>query len=72
MGAFATLVMVIVGGAVVIGVAGLVVGLLVAAVAMLVKVAPMLLIGYAAVKLIQRSERRRPALRASDGAWLDR
>jgi hypothetical protein len=55
----------------VIGVVGLVVGLIVAVVALAIKVAPLFLIGYVVVKLIQRTERSHAALRPRGDAWLD-
>ena len=67
MGAVVMLVAVVVAIGLLIGV----VGLVMAAVALAIKVAPLLLIGYVVVKLIQRGERRGMALRPHRDAWLD-
>lgn len=60
---------------VVIGVAlallGMLFGLVFAALAAFFKVLPVLLVGWAVVKLIQRYERRRGSLRGADAVWLD-
>jgi hypothetical protein len=68
MGAVVMLVAVVLAIGLIAGVIGLVVAML----ALAVKVAPLLLIGYVVVKLIQRSERRSVVLRPRGGeAWLD-
>jgi hypothetical protein len=53
---------------VVFGLAFGIVGLMIA---LVFKVLPILLVGWVVVKLIQRSERPRGRLSASDRAWLD-
>ena len=50
---------------------GLAFGLLGLVMALAFKVLPILLVGWLVVKLIQRGERPRSRLSASDRAWLD-
>lgn len=50
---------------------GLAFGLLGLVMALAFKVLPVLLVGWLVVKLIQRGERGRSRLSASDRAWLD-
>jgi hypothetical protein len=58
--------------AVVLALLGVVIGLLAAAVGLTLKLVPFLLLGWLAVKLVQRAERpRQGVLSASDRRWLD-
>ncbi|HEV7588197.1 MAG TPA: hypothetical protein VGO40_08685 [Longimicrobium sp.] len=74
-GAIVGLIGALVVGVVVIGLVlallGVVFGVAVGLLALTLKVLPILLIGWVAVKLVQRAERRRGALSASDQRWLD-
>jgi hypothetical protein len=74
-GAIVGVIAALVVGVVVIGVVlallGIVFGLAVGLLALAVKVLPIVLIGWLVVKVIQRAERPRGALSASDQRWLD-
>lgn len=61
---------VIVVGVAAVAVIGVVIGLAAAVLALAAKAVPFLLIGWSAVKLVQRIERPR-AISSSDQAWLD-
>jgi len=57
--------------AVVLALLGLVFGLAVGLLALAIKLLPIVLIGWVVVKLVQRAERPRGVLSASDQRWLD-
>jgi len=57
--------------AVVLAVLGLVFGLAVGLLGLVIKLLPIVLVGWVVVKLVQRAERPRGALSASDQRWLD-
>jgi len=71
MGVILALVAVVVLGVVALAAVGVVIGVAVALIALAVKAIPFLLVGWLAVKLIQRVERPRRILTSSDRAWLD-
>jgi len=70
-GLIGALVVAVVVIGVVLGILGLVFGLAVGLLALTVKLLPILLVGWVVVKLIQRAERPRHVLSASDQRWLD-
>jgi uncharacterized membrane protein YraQ (UPF0718 family) len=70
-GAILGLIGALVVGVVVIGLVLAVFGVAVGLLALVIKVLPIVLIGWVVVKLVQRAERPRGTLSASDQRWLD-
>jgi hypothetical protein len=57
---------------VVLGVVGMIFGLAIGIVGLVLKLAPILLVGYVVLKLVERSRRPKGYVGAGDRRWLDR